>query len=86
MTKFQPGDRVRIVSLTDVDDKDHVLRTNEEAAAFDPTLAGMIGATATVKEYLCDYYDLVIVMDEPNEAYPEFNEPAMLERDLEAIK
>lgn len=82
MTKFQPGDRVKIVSLTDVDDKSHVLRTNEEAYAFDPSLGGMIGSTATVKELLCDYYDVVIVMDEPDENYPEFNEPPMLERDL----
>lgn len=86
MSKFKAGDKVVIVSLTDVDDRTNVLRTNEEAAAFDPSLAGMIGATATVKTYISDYYDLVVTMDEPNEAYPEFNEPAMLECDLQLIK
>jgi hypothetical protein len=85
MSKFKAGDKVRIVSLTDIDDKTKVLRSNEEAYKFDPSLGGMIGATATVKEYLNDYYDLVITMDEPNENYPEFDEPAMLERDLEKV-
>lgn len=81
MSKFKPGDKVRVVSLTDVDDKSKVLKSDEEARAADQGLGGIIGQIATFDNYVCDYYDCEITLDEAPEEMPK--ELAMLEQDIE---
>lgn len=80
---FKEGDKVRIISLTDVDTKEP---DNDDF--------GLIGRTATVAEpALNDYYDCTIQMDEPlnelGDRLKGYGMPpvlAMLYRDLEVVQ
>jgi hypothetical protein len=82
MTKFNAGDRVRILSLTDIDYGD-VYTTNEAAAAASATdyAVPLIGMTGTIVEpYLNDYYDCTVRMDADNAVL------GMVEDDLELVR
>lgn len=75
------GDKVRIISLTDVD-------TKEPDTA--PDAFNLLGSTGTVEEpVLCDYYDCTIKLDKPLAGLQGYGQPpvlAMLYCDLEKIK
>jgi hypothetical protein len=86
MSKFIAGDRVRIVSLTDIDYGD-VYTTNEAAAAAatDYVDIALIGKTGTIVEpYLNDYYDCTVRMD--GEMPRGYEVLGMVEDDLELVR
>jgi hypothetical protein len=64
MAPFNKGDRVRIKSLTDVDDRSSVILSNSEAIL--EGVPEVIGRTAIVTEpAINDYYDCLIQMESP---------------------
>jgi hypothetical protein len=81
-SNWQADQKVRIISLTDVDTKE------PETDSVDGWK--LIGRTATIVEpYMNDYYDLTIQLDEPlgelGSAYGQPPTLAFLYMDLEAI-
>lgn len=88
MSKFKKGDRVRVISITDIDadydDPKRVMTTNEQLveAGFIVEMGPVIGATGVVVDFYNDYYDLSIKLDRDgadNEYW------SMVEADLELI-
>jgi hypothetical protein len=88
MSKFKVGDKVRVISITDIDavmdDPKRVLRTNEELseAGWDNVPGPAIGDTAVVTETYFDYYDVSIKLDRDVENNDEYS---MIDADLELI-
>lgn len=89
MSKFKKGDRVRVVSITDIDadhdDPNRVMTTNEQlaAAGFDAVPGPLIGDTGTVVDTYGDYYDVSLKLDNAdvdNEYW------SMIDADLELIE
>lgn len=79
MSKFERGDRVRIFQITDID-LELVYTTKDECDEAGIGEHGpQIGDTATVGDYICDYYDLELTLDRNGELF------AIKEADLERI-
>ena len=88
MSKFKKGDRVRVVSITDIDadhdDPNRVMTTNEQlaAAGLDAVPGPTIGATGVVADTYFDYFDVSLKLDGA-EAGDEYW--SMIDADLELI-
>lgn len=90
MSKFKKGDRVRVVSITDIDadhdDPNRVMTTNEQviAAGFESECGPMIGDTGTVADtYGDDYYTVSLELDKTDSEASEYW--SMIDADLELI-
>jgi hypothetical protein len=90
--ELKAGDKVRIKSLTDIDNRDRVILSNSEAIM--EGVPEVIGRTAIVTApTINDYYDCLIQLDSPLSALGHkirgYGNPpilAMLYCDLEIIK
>jgi cytochrome oxidase Cu insertion factor (SCO1/SenC/PrrC family) len=88
MSQFKVGDKVRVVSITDIDaeldDPKRVMRTNEELSenGFDNVPGPAIGDIGVVTELYFDYYDLSIKLDHDADNNDEY---AMVDADLELL-
>ena len=89
MHKFKKGDRVRVISITDIDadldDPKRVMTTNEQLveAGFIQEIGPVIGATGVIADtYGNDYYDVSLKLDDA----PKGDEYwSMIDADLEMI-
>lgn len=90
MSKFNIGDKVRVVSITDIDadydDPKRVMRTTEAVAEWLgwplETVAPAISDTGVVTEIYNDYYDVSIKLDRDNGNNDEYS---MIDADLELV-
>jgi hypothetical protein len=83
MSKFNVGDAVRLVQVTDIDaeldDPNRILKTNEDLATFGFIEGVQIGSTGVVVDAaLNDYYDMTVEFDGENYA--------MVEADMELVE
>jgi hypothetical protein len=90
VSRYEPGDRVRVVSLTDLDaeldDPNRVITDNAVAAAvIGEGVVPRIGDVGTVVSTLCDYYDYEVRMDQKY-GTPGNDIFAFPEADLEAAE
>ena len=88
MSKFKKGDRVRVISITDIDadlnDPDRVITDNDRLAEVFGTMPDglVVGATGTIVDFYNDYYDVSIKLD-GQEGTNEYW--SMIDADLELI-
>ena len=89
MHKFKKGDRVRVISITDIDadldDPKRVMTTNDQLveAGFIQEIGPVIGATGVIADtYNDDYYDVSLKLDDAAKGDEYWS---MIDADLEMI-